>query len=188
MLACMLLPQLSPAPSMPLHAASRPGSQLLDCPLTRAAPLCPHTFFAQVWDMDIGDCVMQLRLADPAAVPGAPEWAPVPLTALAVTPDGCCCLSGDADGWLCCWSLKSGQLVERVHAHKGRCVRRAAHGWLARALWCCCCPARCRQHGPACNALMLLADAALRTALPVRPAARLAGSTPWSWMRLAAAA
>jgi hypothetical protein len=81
----------------------------------------------QVWDMDIGDCVMQLRLPDgPGSNPSSPLGAaaapavPVPLTALAVTGDGACCLCGDAQGWLSCWNLKTGQLVQRVRAHKGK--------------------------------------------------------------------
>jgi hypothetical protein len=79
----------------------------------------------QVWDMDIGDCVMQLRLPEPPSTqPGSPAAAaaaPVPLTALAVTGDGACCLCGDEQGWLLCWNLKTGQLVQRVRAHRGRC-------------------------------------------------------------------
>jgi hypothetical protein len=66
--------------------------------------------------MDIGDCVMQLRLTDSTAAAAAA----VPLTALCVTADSCCCLCGDAQGWLHCWNLKTGQLVTRVRAHQGR--------------------------------------------------------------------
>lgn len=100
--------------------------------LTRTAPVtCCHNL-PQVWDMDIGDCILQLQLpqqvaAASQAYPGSPLAAvpsssPVPLTALAVTADGGCCLSGDAEGWLNCWNLKTGQLVHRVRAHRGRWV------------------------------------------------------------------
>jgi hypothetical protein len=84
----------------------------------------------QVWDMDIGDCVMQLRPPEgpsshrSSPLTAAAAAAPVPLTALAVTGDGACCLCGDAQGWLSCWNLKTGQLVQRVRAHKGRCEQR----------------------------------------------------------------
>jgi WD40 repeat protein len=74
----------------------------------------PVTTLAQVWDMDIGDCVLQLRLPE--------HVTPQPLTCLAVTPDGSCALCGDAEGWLSCWNLKTGALLQHIRAHNGRCV------------------------------------------------------------------
>lgn len=75
--------------------------------------------------MDIGDCILQLRPPQPAAVlsPSGslmPPPAPQPLTCLAVTPDGSCCLSGDMDGYLCCWNLGTGALMQCIKAHNGR--------------------------------------------------------------------
>lgn len=75
--------------------------------------------------MDIGDCILQLRPPQPAAVlsPSGspmPPPAPQPLTCLVVTPDGSCCLSGDLDGYLCCWNLGTGALMQRIKAHNGR--------------------------------------------------------------------
>eukprot|EP00879_Flechtneria_rotunda_P021721 GHRR01022905.1.p1 GENE.GHRR01022905.1~~GHRR01022905.1.p1 ORF type:complete len:283 (+),score=111.57 GHRR01022905.1:3-851(+) len=95
---------------------------------------------AQVWDMDIGDCVMQLRLpeqllaaaaaASPSSLqsPGsgseraAAVAGPPPLTTLVAALDGGCCLCGDAEGWLTCWNYKTGELVQRVKAHRARWV------------------------------------------------------------------
>jgi hypothetical protein len=77
--------------------------------------------------MDIGDCILQLRPPQPPAVlspvgtPIAPP-GPAALTCLAVTADGACCLSGDVEGWLTCWVLNTGALLQRVRAHNGRCV------------------------------------------------------------------
>lgn len=81
----------------------------------------------QVWDMDIGDCILQLRPPPPAPKKNAmglplPVPEPQPLTCLAVTPDGCCCLSGDEEGYLSCWNLSTGALLQRARAHAGRSV------------------------------------------------------------------
>jgi hypothetical protein len=83
-----------------------------------------HCCRLQVWDMDIGDCILQLRLPQPPAAlspMGTPAAAPQPLTCIAVTPDGGCCLCGDVEGWLSCWSLSTGALLQRLRAHNGRC-------------------------------------------------------------------
>jgi hypothetical protein len=64
--------------------------------------------------MDIGDCVMQLRRPPP---PGAP---PVPLTALAVSPDGGAAITGDEAGTICWWELQGGTLMRSFPAHAGR--------------------------------------------------------------------
>jgi WD40 repeat protein len=78
----------------------------------------PHQ---QVWDMDIGDCILQLRPAEQVLHLGVPVPAqPQPLTCLAVTQDGCCCLCGDAEGWLTCWNLTTGTMLQRLRAHSGR--------------------------------------------------------------------
>lgn len=69
----------------------------------------------QVWDMDIGDCVMTLQM------PGA-QRAAAPLTALVVTPGGEACLAGDERGALAVWDLRSGSLLAAVQAHEGRWV------------------------------------------------------------------
>lgn len=90
---------------------------------------CVSPLQTQVWDMDIGDCILQLRLPPPPATALSPLGTPVtaappqPLTCLAVTPDGSCCLSGDVEGWLNCWNLSTGALVQRIRAHGGRCVQ-----------------------------------------------------------------
>lgn len=68
----------------------------------------------QIWDMDIGDCVMQLRRQLP---PGAPTPR---LTALAMTPDGISAVTGDEAGVVCWWELSGGGLLRSVTAHGGR--------------------------------------------------------------------
>jgi len=99
--------------------------QLYHLTLFVAMPVC--RVGVQVWDMDIGDCILQLRppqaptALSPMGVPAAAA-APQPLTCLAVTPDGSCCLCGDVDGWLTGWHLGSGVLVQRIRAHNGRWV------------------------------------------------------------------
>lgn len=108
--------------------------------------------------MDIGDCTKQLRPPEqqqqkqqPGSAGGsgdavspsgggaaaAATTGPVPLTALAATVAGCC-LAGDAEGWLTCWCLRSGQLLKRVRAHRGRWAGAAAAA--ACSFTCGCCP------------------------------------------------
>lgn len=75
--------------------------------------------------MDIGDCILQLRPPQAPAVvsqlgTAIPAPAPQPLTCLVVTPDGGCCLCGDVEGWLSCWNLSTGALMQRIRAHSGR--------------------------------------------------------------------
>ncbi len=74
--------------------------------------MCCAAAVLQVWDMDIGDCVLRL----------APGGQPVPLTALAVSPDGALCLTANEKGQLVAWDLQSGTALQTTQAHNGRCV------------------------------------------------------------------
>jgi len=68
----------------------------------------------QIWDMDIGDCVLQLRRQLPPGV------APSPITSLAVSPDGGMAVTGDGAGVICWWELQGGSLVTSIVAHSSR--------------------------------------------------------------------
>lgn len=66
----------------------------------------------QVWDMDIGDCVMQLQHGTRGSSPA--------ISCMAITPDGSCCLTGDDAGRLTWWQLQTGTMVRVVQAHAAR--------------------------------------------------------------------
>jgi len=59
---------------------------------------------AQVWDMNIGDCVMQLARDRP-------------LTDVAVAPDGQLCVVASEDGHCCIWDLASGKVKHVLKGH-----------------------------------------------------------------------
>lgn len=62
---------------------------------------------AQVWDLEIGDCVMQLGRKDP-------------LTSVDVTPDGRLCVVGSQGGPCCVWDLVTGQIKTVLEGHTAR--------------------------------------------------------------------
>ncbi|GFR44231.1 hypothetical protein Agub_g5422 [Astrephomene gubernaculifera] len=62
---------------------------------------------AQVWDMNIGDCVMQLA-------------RDAPLTAVGVTPDSGAAVVAAADGTAAVWSLAAGQVTHTLAGHSAR--------------------------------------------------------------------
>ncbi|KXZ46882.1 hypothetical protein GPECTOR_39g376 [Gonium pectorale] len=62
---------------------------------------------AQVWDMNIGDCVMQLARE-------------APLTAVGVTPDSSSAVVAAADGTAAVWSLATGQVTRTLAGHTAR--------------------------------------------------------------------
>ncbi|KAG1654342.1 hypothetical protein FOA52_009003 [Chlamydomonas sp. UWO 241] len=59
---------------------------------------------AQVWDMNVGDCVMQLARE-------------TPLTDVAAAPDGDLAVIGSQDGTCCLWDLNNGQIKHVLSGH-----------------------------------------------------------------------
>ncbi|GLI67543.1 hypothetical protein VaNZ11_011767 [Volvox africanus] len=62
---------------------------------------------AQVWDMNIGDCVMHLARS-------------APLTAVGITPDSSAAVVAAADGTAAVWNLTTGQVIHNFKGHTGR--------------------------------------------------------------------
>ncbi|KAG2488814.1 hypothetical protein HYH03_012613 [Edaphochlamys debaryana] len=62
---------------------------------------------AQAWDMNIGDCVMQVA-------------RDAPLTAVGVTPDSASVVVAAADGTAAVWSLATGQVTHTLAGHTAR--------------------------------------------------------------------
>ena len=64
----------------------------------------PHT---QVWDMNVGDCVMQLA-------------RDTPLTAVDVAPGGSLCCVASQDGNAAIWDLATGRVRHVLKGHKAK--------------------------------------------------------------------
>ncbi|GIM13509.1 hypothetical protein Vretimale_16605 [Volvox reticuliferus] len=62
---------------------------------------------AQVWDMNIGDCVMHLARN-------------APLTSVGITPDSSAAVVAAADGTAAVWNLSTGQVTHNFKGHTGR--------------------------------------------------------------------
>lgn len=63
--------------------------------------------YRQVWDMNIGDCVMQLA-------------RDAPLTAVGLTPDSASAVVAAADGTAAVWSLATGQVTHTLSGHTAK--------------------------------------------------------------------
>ncbi|GAX79554.1 hypothetical protein CEUSTIGMA_g6995.t1 [Chlamydomonas eustigma] len=62
---------------------------------------------AQVWDMNVGDCVMQLARDKP-------------LTDVSISPDGLVCVVASEDGHCCVWDLESGKIRHVLKGHESK--------------------------------------------------------------------
>lgn len=92
---------------MTLRGHSAPISRVAIAPNCCDVVTISEDGSAQVWDMNIGDCVMQLARDSP-------------LTAVAITPDSLAAVVGAADGTAAVWDLAAGRVTHTLAGHGGR--------------------------------------------------------------------
>ena len=92
---------------MTLRGNSGPVIKVVISPNWRDVVTVSEDGTAQVWDMNVGDCVMQLARDKP-------------LTDLDVAPDGQLSVIACSDGNCCVWDLSSGEVRHVLRGHAGK--------------------------------------------------------------------
>mmetsp|Transcript_31108 Transcript_31108/g.92637 ORF Transcript_31108/g.92637 Transcript_31108/m.92637 type:complete len:845 (-) Transcript_31108:23-2557(-) len=87
-----------------LRGHSAPVRRVVISPNGRDVVTVSEDGSVQVWDMNVGDCVMKLSRESP-------------LTDVSVAPDGGLCVIGSADGTCCLWDLTTGQIKHVLTGH-----------------------------------------------------------------------
>ncbi|KAG2433079.1 hypothetical protein HYH02_012783 [Chlamydomonas schloesseri] len=92
---------------MTLRGHSAPVTRVAIAPNCTEVVTISEDGSAQVWDMNIGDCVMQLA-------------RDAPLTAVGLTPDSASAVVAAADGTAAVWSLATGQVLHTLSGHTAK--------------------------------------------------------------------